>query len=84
VTRIASFAAGFAAGWIVRSAVDSSHEAVVKLVSLGYDAAARARRIFALERERFDDLMAEVGVHVRAERRSEPTTNGVHQREHVA
>lgn len=60
----ASFAAGFVSGWIVRSTVDSSREAVVKLVALGYEAAARARRLFALERERLDDLAAEARVRV--------------------
>lgn len=70
--RAASFAAGFAAGWIVRSAVASSHDAVVKLVALGYDTAERARRILALERERFDDLVAEARVQASAAR-DEPT-----------
>lgn len=84
--RAVSFAAGFAAGWIVRSTVDSSREAVVKIVSLGYEAAARGRRIFALERERLDDLAAEARARVDAtsdrawERR--PAHDGAGFREH--
>ena len=62
----ASFAAGFATGWVVRSTVDSSHEAVVRLVALCYDAIERGRRIVALERERVDDLVAEARARGRA------------------
>jgi hypothetical protein len=55
---------GFASGWIARSTVDSSRQAVVKLVAFGYAAAARARRIFAIEREYLDDLVAEARARV--------------------
>jgi hypothetical protein len=67
MSRLAAFTAGVAVGWISRSTVDSSHDAVVKLVSLGYAAAARARRILALERELLDDLIAEARAHVTPE-----------------
>lgn len=57
--RIFTFAAGFAAGWIARSTVDTSREAFVKLGASSYNMMGRMRRIFALERERFDDFVAE-------------------------
>jgi hypothetical protein len=57
--RVVSFVTGFAAGWIVRSTVDSSREAVVRMIALGLDSAQRARRLVALEREWLDDLVAE-------------------------
>ncbi len=74
MTRIASFAAGVAAGWIARSTVDSSRDAAVRLVELGYLAAERLRRILALEREWLDDLVAEA----RARARPEETSPGRH------
>jgi hypothetical protein len=57
--QIVSFTAGFVTGWLARSTVDSSRDAFVKLGALLYNAADRIRRIFALEQERMDDLVAE-------------------------
>jgi hypothetical protein len=82
VKRAVSFTAGFAAGWIARSTVDSSREAVVKLVSLGYEAAARVRRIFALERERLDDLAAEARMRATGVAEQPPTSRPRPKEEH--
>jgi hypothetical protein len=54
-----AFAAGFAAGWLARSAVDSSKSAVIEMTALGLDAVARIKRALAVEREQFEDLIAE-------------------------
>jgi hypothetical protein len=75
MTRAASFAAGVLAGWMARSTVDSSREAFVRLVSLGYGAAARVRRIVALEREWLDDLFAEAKARSTPAPKA-PPTNG--------
>lgn len=64
----AAFAAGVVTGWIARSTVDTSRDAFVKLVSLSFGAAERARRIFALEREWLDDLVAEARTRAQARR----------------
>jgi hypothetical protein len=75
---------GFTSGWIARSTVDSSREAVVKLVALGYEAVARARRIFALERERLDDLAAEARARVEEVEHVAPHTDGPRAQEQRA
>ncbi len=54
---------GFAFGWVARSTVDSSRDALVKVVSLGFSAVEHVRRIVALERERLDDFIAESRQH---------------------
>jgi hypothetical protein len=54
-----TFAAGFAAGWMTRSTVDSSHAAVVDLLAAVLAAIERAKRTTAAERERLEDLVAE-------------------------
>jgi hypothetical protein len=53
------FVAGFASGWVVRSAVDSSHDLAVGLISVAYGAYDRTKRIVAIEREHLEDLVAE-------------------------
>jgi hypothetical protein len=53
------FMAGFASGWVVRSAVDSSHDLAVNLVSVAYGAYDRTKRLVAIEREHLEDLVAE-------------------------
>jgi hypothetical protein len=50
--------AGFAGGWVVRSAADSRGLAVSG-VSAVYGALERGRRILAIEREHLEDLVAE-------------------------
>ncbi len=54
-----AFAAGFAAGWVVRSAIDTSKPATVQVVAFVLDSVARVRRVTAIELERFEDLVAE-------------------------
>lgn len=66
-----AFSAGFAAGWIARSAVHSSRDAAVTLLAFCIDAIERIRRIVAIERERFEDLIAEA--RVRAQDRGSAT-----------
>lgn len=62
------FAAGFAAGWLSRSAVASSRGAAVTLLAFVMDLGDRVRRRGAIERERFDDFVAEARAHVDARR----------------
>jgi hypothetical protein len=53
------FVAGFASGWVVRSAVESSHDVAVGLISVAYGAYDRTKRLVAIEREHLEDLVAE-------------------------
>jgi hypothetical protein len=62
------FVAGFASGWVVRSAVDSSHDLAVGLVSTAYGAYDRTKRLFAIEREHIEDLVAEGKARYEAKR----------------
>ncbi len=62
------FVAGFATGWIVRSAVDSSHDLAVGLVATAYGAYDRTKRLIALERENMEDLFAEGKARYEAKR----------------
>ncbi len=55
----AIFFAGVASGWILRSSFDSFRDVAVRGVSAWFDASERARRFVAVEREYFEDLMAE-------------------------
>lgn len=76
------FAAGFAAGWLGRSVVDPSKSVTVQIVAFGMDTLARIKRAVAVERERFEDLVAEAQDAVarkRAERaeRAEERADGV-------
>ena len=56
---LAGFVSGFASGWIVRSSVDSTRGAAVRIVSAAIGAVDKAQRIVALEKEYFEDLIAE-------------------------
>ena len=56
---VAAFIAGFASGWVVRSAVNSTRAVAVAAVTAFYTAQDRARRWAATEREYFEDLVAE-------------------------
>jgi hypothetical protein len=62
------FVAGFAAGWVVRSAVDSSHDLAVGLVATAYGAYDRTKRLIAVEREHMEDLFAEGKARYEAKR----------------
>lgn len=55
-----AFIAGFLCGWASRSSVDSPQALGVKALGLGYDAKARFGRFLAIERERLEDMLAEV------------------------
>jgi hypothetical protein len=70
-----AFAAGFAAGWLSRSAIGSK-SALVQIVALGLDGVARVKRAAAIEREHLEDLMAEAR-DVVARRRAERARNRV-------
>ena len=70
------FVAGFASGWVVRSAVESSHDLAVGLVSVAYGAYDRTSALVAIEREHLEDLVAEGKARYEAKRaraaRAEP------------
>ena len=51
--------AGFAAGWMGRSAVDSSQDVAVRAVTNTFELYERARRLLAIEGEFLEDLLAE-------------------------
>jgi hypothetical protein len=68
------FVAGFASGWVVRSAVDSSHDLAVGLISVAYGAYDRTKRIVAIEREHLEDLVAEGKARYEAKRARAPRT----------
>ena len=53
------FVAGFASGWLARGQVDSSRSAAVSVVATYFKAVERVKRIVAIEREHFEDLVAE-------------------------
>jgi len=53
------FVAGFASGWITRSAVESSHDLAVGVVAAAYGAYDRTKRLVAVEREHLEDIVAE-------------------------
>jgi hypothetical protein len=57
--RAGLFLAGFASGWAVRSTVDSSRALVVGAIAAFYGTVDRVKRIAAIEREHFEDLLAE-------------------------
>jgi hypothetical protein len=62
------FMAGFASGWVVRSAVDSSRDLAVGVVSMAYGAYEGAKRLVAIEREHMEDLFAEGKARYEAKR----------------
>jgi hypothetical protein len=66
------FMAGFASGWVTRSAVDSSHELAVGIISVAYGAYDRTKRLVAIEREHLEDLVAEGKARYEAKRARAP------------
>jgi hypothetical protein len=62
------FVAGFASGWVVRSAVDSSHDLAVGVIAVAYGAYDRTKRLVAVEREHLEDLVAEGKARYEAKR----------------
>jgi len=74
--RVGLFLVGFAAGWVVRSTVDSSRGLAVGAISALYGAAERVKRLVAIEREHLEDLVAEGRARYEAERDLPPRDSG--------
>jgi len=76
--RILIFAGGFAAGWLARSTVATSKDAAVGVAALALDLVDRLKRAAILERERLEDLAAEVRSRVGDWKtvRPQPSGNG--------
>jgi hypothetical protein len=80
--RFGLFLAGFGAGWVARSAVDSSRGAIVTTLAAAMGAVERVQRAIAMEREHLEDLVAEArAVHQaqvarRAAREGAPANEG--------
>jgi len=68
MSNIWSFAAGFAAGWVGRSAFGSSRDAVVDLVAFGLQTIEHLKRAAFMETEHLDDVWAEARASVKARR----------------
>jgi hypothetical protein len=68
------FVAGFVAGWLTRATVDPAKSATVQIVAFGLGVVGRVKRMLAIERERFEDLVAEARDEAARRRavRSEP------------
>jgi hypothetical protein len=66
--RAGYFVAGFAAGWAVRTTVDSSRALAVKAISSIYGVVDRAGRAIGMEREHLEDLFAEARAKYEADR----------------
>jgi hypothetical protein len=66
--RVGYFVAGFAAGWAVRTTVDSSRALAVKAISSIYGVVDRAGRAIGMEREHLEDLFAEARAKYEADR----------------
>lgn len=62
------FVAGFASGWVTRSAVDSSRDLAVSVIAAAYGAVEGTKRIVAVERERMEDLFAEAKARYESKR----------------
>lgn len=56
---VIAYLAGVATGWAMRSAFGSLRGLTVSAVQAGFEAAERARRFVAVEREFVEDLVAE-------------------------
>jgi hypothetical protein len=54
-----AFAAGVVVGWVGRSALGSSREALVRALALSHGARERVKRALAEQREWVEDLVAE-------------------------
>jgi hypothetical protein len=53
------FVAGVATGWVLRSSFDSFRDVTVRGLSTWFDVNERVRRFVAVEREYFEDIVAE-------------------------
>jgi hypothetical protein len=79
---VIAYVAGVVTGWAARSAFGSLRGLTVSAVQAGYDMAERARRFVAVEREFFEDLMAEARSRAEAakaerEKKSRPQPKAV-------
>ncbi len=59
IVAVGAYVAGFASGWVARSAVSSSRDVVVQAIVLAHRARDGVRRVVAEQREWFEDLFAE-------------------------
>jgi hypothetical protein len=64
----AIFMAGVATGWVLRSSFDSFRDVTVRGMSVWFDANERLRRFVAVEREYFEDIVAEARSRFEASR----------------
>ena len=56
---IVSFGAGFVSGWVTRASFDSFRGLAVRTLATAIDLAGRLRKRTVMEREYFEDLVAE-------------------------
>jgi hypothetical protein len=59
MVRYATFALGFAAGWVARGKTESSRAATLGMVASVFAAIERVKRAVAIERDHLEDLVAE-------------------------
>ena len=59
IAIVGAYVAGFASGWLARSAVSSSRELVVRGVVFAHQLRDGVRRVIAEQTEWFEDLFAE-------------------------
>jgi hypothetical protein len=64
---IVSFSAGFVAGWVVRSTVDSSRQLALEIVTRARATARRLRRSLVAEQEFLEDFWAETKARIETE-----------------
>ncbi len=76
MARSATFALGFAAGWMVRATVDSSRSAIVSAMAAGMAGFDRVRRFAAIERDHLEDLVAEARARAEDLRKSHARSRG--------
>ncbi len=72
MNSVTSFLAGFATGWLARSTVDTSRDAVVNVAAGAFGLVGWARRVVATEREFFSDLLAEARARARIRQAGSP------------
>ena len=65
---VAVFMAGVATGWVLRSSFDSFRDVTVRGLSTWFDVNERVRRFVAVEREYFEDIVAEARARFEATR----------------
>ena len=68
IAIVGSYVAGFASGWLARSAVTSSREVVVRTLVFAQALRDGVRRVVAEQGEWFEDLFAESKARYQASR----------------